>query len=657
MERRYAAFNHRTLPLCVLARQWVWPEQLYDAPPRGFGDQDRQMRVWLALADGRVLALRFAQLASPDDRAIAPALAALEGDLRGLRQGLEPPGVGYVHVLYGAPLAPPPRIRARSGRVEGNLVWAPGLEAEVLEVLRSLKGLKFYLSVRNYNRLATLPDEVRLRRLQALLRFPPLVAPILLTAHQYPNCFDGRRHAWRYPNPDVEAVIDQGKDLTGALARHYGISKGLVRSAVNAEYWEAGYEARRAVLRFLDALPANKRPADTAALMRELQLLHDYLRLFGEDDDGLPHAPRLPTTHARAFALGWAETWQHLRSRYAPLYRSFADVGDFVAAARHDAVRLTGRRRGPSLRRLVAAWIQAYGLLGLMRDSVHWHAWRPRQKSMLPPPKASVPVLPALVGEYEEGGFHAWEFLTAAALDEEGFEMRHCVGGYWPDCLDGERIFALRAADGRRATAQFVPTHDSLRPRDAVYRLVQLRGPCNAEVFDDLAAFAKRLETHINAPEREEARRAVLRGSVGTEPEDTSPPAPPRPGLDPGSARRLPAVLAVLELTPVGPQALLAAFVAGYDYHDGPRIEAECGALPAPNDALPLVREPDNLHDALAVRIDWQGFQLGYVPRPDNADIARRLDANEPLACRLLRFDPTEPAWRRIEFVIEEATT
>ncbi|WP_236640424.1 hypothetical protein [Tepidimonas charontis] len=245
MRSRSAVPACPALPREVLARHWVWPEELYETTDRGPGVGDRHMRLWLHLADRRVLALRFAALDAPDDRVIAPTVAALAGDLRGERQGLELPDVGYVHVLYAAPVAPPPTMNAATGRSEGPLRWAPGLDGEVLDALQSLRGRRFYLSVRNYNRLAPLPPELRARRLQALRRFPALVAPILLTAHAYPNCADGQRHARRHADPEVEAAIDRGRDLTGALARHYGISRALVRSALNAEFWDISYGMRR----------------------------------------------------------------------------------------------------------------------------------------------------------------------------------------------------------------------------------------------------------------------------------------------------------------------------------------------------------------------------------------------------------------------------
>lgn len=69
-------------------------------------------------------------------------------------------------------------------------------------------------------------------------------------------------------------------------------------------------------------------------------------------------------------------------------------------------------------------------------------------------------------------------------------------------------------------------------------------------------------------------------------------------------------------------------------------------------DRLALVREPRNRHDPKAVRVEWRGRQLGYVPRAENAAVARALDNGEPLEARVsaLRDDPNP--WRRVEFEV-----
>ncbi len=69
-------------------------------------------------------------------------------------------------------------------------------------------------------------------------------------------------------------------------------------------------------------------------------------------------------------------------------------------------------------------------------------------------------------------------------------------------------------------------------------------------------------------------------------------------------------------------------------------------------DRLTLTREPGNAHDRHAVRIDWRGRKLGYVPRAENAAVARALDAGEQLEARVSqRRDDSDP-WRRVEFEV-----
>ncbi|MFY9316906.1 MAG: HIRAN domain-containing protein [Burkholderiales bacterium] len=69
-------------------------------------------------------------------------------------------------------------------------------------------------------------------------------------------------------------------------------------------------------------------------------------------------------------------------------------------------------------------------------------------------------------------------------------------------------------------------------------------------------------------------------------------------------------------------------------------------------DALELVREPDNPHDANAVRVDWRGRKLGYVPRRENAAIAWSLDRGAPLRARVSRLAQHPNPARRIGFEI-----
>jgi hypothetical protein len=71
-----------------------------------------------------------------------------------------------------------------------------------------------------------------------------------------------------------------------------------------------------------------------------------------------------------------------------------------------------------------------------------------------------------------------------------------------------------------------------------------------------------------------------------------------------------------------------------------------------PGDRLQLVREAHNRHDRNAVRVEWQGQQLGYVPRAENRAVARALDAGEALEGRVSKLRADPDPWRRVEFEI-----
>lgn len=69
-------------------------------------------------------------------------------------------------------------------------------------------------------------------------------------------------------------------------------------------------------------------------------------------------------------------------------------------------------------------------------------------------------------------------------------------------------------------------------------------------------------------------------------------------------------------------------------------------------DALRLIREPDNRHDSQAIRVEWQGHQLGYVPRAENRAIAAAMDAGERLSARVSALSDNKNPWQRLAFEV-----
>jgi hypothetical protein len=88
--------------------------------------------------------------------------------------------------------------------------------------------------------------------------------------------------------------------------------------------------------------------------------------------------------------------------------------------------------------------------------------------------------------------------------------------------------------------------------------------------------------------------------------------------------------------------------LAGFQYHAGRTLWPQMQV----GDALTLVREPANRYDPRAVRVEWQGRKIGYVPRRENADVARMLDAGQVLQARILRLAEVRDPWSRVRFEI-----
>lgn len=88
--------------------------------------------------------------------------------------------------------------------------------------------------------------------------------------------------------------------------------------------------------------------------------------------------------------------------------------------------------------------------------------------------------------------------------------------------------------------------------------------------------------------------------------------------------------------------------LAGFQYHEGLRLWPQMKV----GDRLALVREADNRHDRNAVRVEWQGHMLGYVPRADNAAVARLLDRGTRLEARIVRLQESSDPWERVLFEV-----
>lgn len=84
--------------------------------------------------------------------------------------------------------------------------------------------------------------------------------------------------------------------------------------------------------------------------------------------------------------------------------------------------------------------------------------------------------------------------------------------------------------------------------------------------------------------------------------------------------------------------------LAGFRYYAGETLWQEMKV----GDELDLVREPDNMHDANAVRVEWRGHKLGYLPRAENRAVAAEMDRGAPVIARIAALAQDRNPWKRL---------
>lgn len=88
--------------------------------------------------------------------------------------------------------------------------------------------------------------------------------------------------------------------------------------------------------------------------------------------------------------------------------------------------------------------------------------------------------------------------------------------------------------------------------------------------------------------------------------------------------------------------------IAGFQYHQGMsrRRELTRGKL------VSLHAEPENLYDDHAVRIEYRGGHIGYVPRQRNRTIFHLLTQDAPIDGLVVAADPLAPTWDAVEIAV-----
>lgn len=89
--------------------------------------------------------------------------------------------------------------------------------------------------------------------------------------------------------------------------------------------------------------------------------------------------------------------------------------------------------------------------------------------------------------------------------------------------------------------------------------------------------------------------------------------------------------------------------LAGFQYHNGEALWPQL----AIGQSLALTREADNPYDSRAVRVDWQGQKLGYLPRLDNAAASQLMDRGEKLEAVIAGLENSSNPWKRVRVEVK----
>lgn len=92
--------------------------------------------------------------------------------------------------------------------------------------------------------------------------------------------------------------------------------------------------------------------------------------------------------------------------------------------------------------------------------------------------------------------------------------------------------------------------------------------------------------------------------------------------------------------------------LAGFQFYEGDAL----WPLLAVGQPVELRREPANRHDARAVRVEWRGHMLGYLPRLDNAAVSQLLDRNVRLTAVISGLENSHNPWARMTIEVRWLT-
>jgi hypothetical protein len=98
---------------------------------------------------------------------------------------------------------------------------------------------------------------------------------------------------------------------------------------------------------------------------------------------------------------------------------------------------------------------------------------------------------------------------------------------------------------------------------------------------------------------------------------------------------------------------LQTSALAGFQFHHGATLWPQLKA----KQSVTLVREPDNAFDQNAIRVEWRGQKIGYVPRRENTVAAGLIDRGENLVASISALVESDDPWARVRLEISLQTS
>ena len=93
--------------------------------------------------------------------------------------------------------------------------------------------------------------------------------------------------------------------------------------------------------------------------------------------------------------------------------------------------------------------------------------------------------------------------------------------------------------------------------------------------------------------------------------------------------------------------------LVGFQYHLGETLWSQLTVRPEHVEGLlQPVRKANNRHDDRAVRVEWHGHKIGYIPRLDNTAMSQLLDRGERLEAVIVGLENSSNPWKRIKMEV-----